>query len=268
MSNFSIHVLASGSKGNATLVQTGKQNFLIDLGISCRELTQKLKLCGLEPSQLEAVFITHEHSDHIKGMATFMKKYAVPIYTSRETWKSVALKLGGLKPEQCLIIDQQLNLGEVAIISFQIPHDARDPHGYSFIRRDNQSKFTYLTDTGFITDTVRKAADGCEVLVLECNHDIDMLKKGSYPYELKQRILSTQGHLSNTAAGYLLSQIKQLPQDVFLAHLSEENNTPALALQTVSQQLETLGKLKKTKLYVASQRNIISNAAPAEEALF
>lgn len=269
MRNFLIHVLASGSKGNATLVQVDQQAFLIDLGISCRELTKKLKECGLEPSQLKAIFITHEHIDHIKGMATFLKKHTVPIFTSRETWKSIGLKLGRLNPDQCYVMEQDINFGEVTVSSFSIPHDARDPHGYSFIRRDNQSKFTYVTDTGFVTDTVLQAAEGCEALVLETNHDIEMLKNGPYPYSLKQRILSTQGHLSNKAAGWLLTQLKQLPKDVFLAHLSAENNRPSLALQTVSQHLEEAGKLGLTTLYLTSQCNTVSNKQlPIEDALF
>lgn len=259
MSSFLVHVLASGSKGNSTLVQIDTECFLIDLGISCRELTKKLKECGLEPSQLKGVFITHEHSDHIKGMTTFMKKHSVPIYTSRETWRSIGLKLGKLNPSQCFSMEQALSFEKVIVSSFPIPHDARDPHGYSFFRKDNHSKFTYLTDTGFVTDTVLQAAEGCEALVLETNHDIEMLKNGPYPYNLKQRILSTQGHLSNKAAGWLLTQLKQLPKDVFLAHLSQENNRPSLALQTVSQHLEEVGKLSLTNLHVTSQNNIVSN---------
>ena len=267
MTNFFTSVLASGSKGNATLVSTVEQHFLIDIGISCRELTRRLRQCHLEPQQLTAVFITHEHSDHIKGLATFLKKYSVPVYTSAPTWKAIYLRSGALNRENCFTFPGVLELGQAKITSFALSHDAVDPHGYTIEQLSTGSRFTYLTDTGFITDTVREAAEGCEVLVLESNHDIDMLKKGSYPYELKQRILSTQGHLSNTAAGYLLSQLQQLPEDVFLAHLSEQNNTPALALQTVSRKLEALGKLQTTKLHVASQHNIISNIA-VEEALF
>lgn len=269
LSNFRIHVLASGSKGNATLVQAENQYFLIDLGLSCKELTRRLKLCGVEPSQLEAVFITHEHSDHIKGMATFLKKHTVPIYTSFITWKAIKLKLGAVITNSCRVIDEEMRTGKIKVSSFPIPHDARDPHGYSFTHLQTGEKFTYITDTGFVTDPVLQAAEGAQVLMLEANHDVEMLKRGPYPFHLKQRILSTLGHLSNETSGQLLSQLKQPPREVILAHLSEENNRPQLALQTICQQLEAVGRLETTRVLVASQSDIVSTQdMPVEAALF
>lgn len=268
MQYFQVAMLASGSKGNATVINAGEQYFLIDMGLSCRELVARLKRVHLEPAQLTAVFITHEHSDHIKGLATFSKKYAVPLYSSAKTWRAILAKEKSINRSSCHIIDTKVSYNNIEVKSFEIPHDASDPHGYMFENRAIGAKCTYVTDTGFVTDTVRQAVEGAELLILEANHDVEMLKNGSYPAPLKQRILSTRGHLSNDSAGWLLAQMQQLPQNVFLAHLSEENNRPELALQTVQAVLTQAGNEQNINIYVASQHEVVSNFAPQESNIF
>lgn len=264
---FHVAMLASGSKGNAALISCGGKHFLIDMGISCRAVVSKLKEQGLSPEQLHCILITHEHIDHIRGLETWCKKYQVPIYTSEQTWRAILRRFPNLERRNCRIMTNPLAAGELQIFSFTVPHDAVDPHGYSFTN-DLGQKCTYLTDTGFVTPIVEQAVEGARVLVLEANHDIEMLKRGPYPYELKQRILSTRGHLSNISAAQLLGKQSVLPETIFLAHLSEENNRPSLARETVEQVLAEQGRLTTTKIYVASQKETVSMENVLEQDLF
>ena len=257
MSIFKVAMLASGSKGNAALITTGSQSFLVDMGISCRMLGQRLKELNMTIADLEGIFITHEHTDHVKGLATLTKKFTVPIYTSAPTWREILRKDGKIERKNCREFEQSMLCGQVRISSFPIPHDACDPHGYSFVCGD--SKCTYLTDTGHITQEIRQAVEGSDTLILEANHDVNMLKQGSYPFVLKQRILSTRGHLSNDSAGLFLRSLQKMPSSVFLAHLSHENNLPSLALNTVTSILEQQDKMGALKLQVASQEMIVKN---------
>lgn len=259
MSEFRVAMLASGSKGNAAIIAIDKQYFLVDMGLSCRELVTRMKTIHLTPEQLSAIFITHEHIDHVKGLATFTKKYSAPIYSSERTWRAILNKEKNINRSVCHIIDTNIHYNNIKISSFAIPHDAIDPHGYCFENMTTGEKCTYLTDTGFITDTVRNAVEGANLLVLEANHDVEMLKNGIYPAHLKQRILSTRGHLSNETAGYLLAEMKKAPQCVFLAHLSEENNRPLLALNTVKNVLSRLGSKQNIDIYVAAQHEVVAN---------
>lgn len=268
MSDFKVAMLASGSKGNAALIGTDSQRFLVDMGISCRALVNKLKEVDCQPQDLSGIFITHEHVDHVKGLVTFLKKYQVPVYTSEKTWKAILTKYNNLERRSLQIISSSIICGDVEVRSFPIPHDAIDPHGYVFIQRSTGARCTYLTDTGFPTDLAREAADGAQTLILEANHDIEMLKNGSYPYVLKQRILGTRGHLSNNSAGWLLTQLRKMPEHVILAHLSQENNLPSLALKTVQQSLEEARLLDKTQLLVASQERIVANYNSIQPVIF
>ena len=198
MNAFKVTMLASGSKGNSALISTGKQNFLVDMGISCKMITSRLNEVGFAVENLDGIFLTHEHIDHVKGLATFTKKYTVPIYSSELTWRAILSKEPKIERRNCRIIGGALKCGEVEINSFEIPHDAVDPHGYVF--KCNGSKCAYITDTGFVTPTIRQAAEDADTIILEANHDVEMLKNGIYPPHLKQRILSTRGHLSNESA--------------------------------------------------------------------
>lgn len=257
MSAFKVTMLASGSKGNSALISTGKQNFLIDMGISCRMLTSRLSEVGLCVEDLDAIFLTHEHTDHVKGLGTFTKKYAVPIYSSELTWRAILTKDPKIERRNCRIIGSTLRCGEVEVNSFEIPHDAVDPHGY--VLKCNGSKCAYITDTGFVTEAVRQAAADADTLILEANHDVEMLKNGIYPPHLKQRILSTRGHLSNESAGYLLANLPRIPENIILAHLSQENNLPRLALDTVRNILSEASLFNDVRIFVAAQDKIVKD---------
>ena len=257
MNAFKVTMLASGSKGNSALISTGKQNFLVDMGISCRMLTSRLKEIGFNVEDLDGVLITHEHTDHVNGLGTFTKKYSVPIYSSELTWRAILSKQPNILRHNCRIIGGVLRCGEVEINSFEIPHDAVDPHGYVF--KCNGSKCAYITDTGFVTPAVRQAAEDADTIILEANHDVEMLKKGIYPPHLKQRILSTRGHLSNESAGWLLANLPRLPENIILAHLSQENNLPHLALDTVRNILDGASLFNEARIIVAAQDRIVKD---------
>ena len=265
--DFQVVMLASGSKGNAALVSTDSQRFLVDVGISCRELVKRMQQVGAAPEELDGVFVTHEHVDHVKGIVTFAKKYQVPLYASQGTWRAVFSRYPELNRANCRLTGQRLLVGDVSIACFATSHDAAQPQGYSFLWRSGETKCTYVTDTGFVTPAVREAVLGSDVLVLEANHDVEMLKNGSYPYELKQRILGTRGHLSNNTAGQFLLQLEKMPRRIFLAHLSEQNNLPKLALDTVKNILDSKKRLQETRLLVANQHQPVADYLTGQMAL-
>ena len=265
--DFQVVMLASGSKGNAALISTDSQRFLVDVGISCRELVKRMQQVGASPEELDGVFVTHEHVDHVKGIVTFAKKYQVPLYASQGTWRAVISRYPELNRANCRLTGQRLLVGDVSIACFATSHDAAQPQGYSFLWRSGETKCTYVTDTGFVTPAVREAVQGSDVLVLEANHDVEMLKNGSYPYELKQRILGTRGHLSNNTAGQFLLQLEKMPRRIFLAHLSEQNNLPKLALDTVKNILDSKKRLQETRLLVANQHQPVADYLTGQMAL-
>lgn len=263
-----VALLASGSKGNAALISTDSQRFLVDVGISCRELVKRMQQVGALPEELDGVFLTHEHVDHVKGLVTFAKKYQVPIYASTGTWRAIFSRYPDVNRAHCRLTGDSMLMGDVRIDAFATSHDAAQPQGYSFYWHGGAKKCTYVTDTGFVTSAVREAVQDSDVLVLEANHDVEMLKNGSYPYELKQRILGTRGHLSNITAAQLLLQLQRLPQRVFLAHLSEQNNLPQLALTTVQNYLDSKKRLQETSILVADQHRPVADFLTGQQSLF
>ncbi|MDD4601214.1 putative metallo-hydrolase YycJ [bioreactor metagenome] len=231
-----VHVLASGSTGNAVFLNFGETKILVDAGISTRRIKQGLAAIGTDIANLDAVLVTHEHRDHVSGLATLTKKYRVPVYASHATLEAMYCR--SVMPEECCCtLDVSLDIGAVKIEPFSISHDAADPVGFNLFK-DN-IKCSVATDLGFATDSVKKALSLSDVMVLEANHDVDMLQNGSYPWYLKKRILSNRGHLSNNDAGWLLARLARRNRTkVMLAHLSQENNRPDLAETTVSAILE------------------------------
>ena len=210
-----VAVLASGSKGNATYVELDGTRLLGEFGV--------------DPADLDGVFITHEHSDHIKGLPTLSKQYHLPLFARPATLAAIRASLP--VPEDVLTpIVGDVMLGEVAVKSFSTLHDAASPVGYAVC---GSEKCALATDLGFLTNDVMKAIEGADALILETNHDRELLQQGSYPWHLKQRILSNRGHLSNSAAAWALVRLKKRPRAVFLAHMSQENNRPALVEETV-----------------------------------
>lgn len=225
------HVLASGSTGNAIFFDFGATKLLIDAGISARRIKNALNNIGVAIEQIDAVLITHEHSDHVSGLRTLMNKYRIPVYARPAAWVAMP-KRAELPTACCCELPDSFNIGEVQIEPFSISHDASDPVGYNFYYR--HCKCTVATDLGFVTDTVKQALELSDVLVLEANHDLEMLKTGTYPWYLKRRIMSNRGHLSNVDAGWALARMKRKRHmHVFLAHLSQENNRPHVAENTV-----------------------------------
>lgn len=240
-----IHVLASGSTGNATFVRFGETSLLVDAGISPRRIKTELAAVGESIENISGVLITHEHHDHVKGLLNLTKKYRLPVYTRPGTWQGLSCREA--IPEECrLVAEDSFDIGAVKVEPFAISHDASEPVGFNLYCRD--AKCSVATDLGFVTDSVKKALSLADVMVLEANHDTDMLRQGSYPWHLKRRIMSNRGHLSNTDAGWTLARLARRQRTtVFLAHLSQENNRPDVAEQTVR------GILEEQKIVVGEE---------------
>lgn len=234
-----LHILASGSTGNAIYIELGGAKFLVDAGISARRIERGLKDVGVQPSELDAVLVTHEHSDHISGLPVFTRRFKTPVYTRRRTWDAFPAA-HHVEAEYRREMGVRLEMGGVCVESFSISHDAAEPVGFSF--RHGELKCVVATDMGCVSERVEQDIAGADVLVFESNHDIAMLREGPYPEYLKKRILSNRGHLSNLDTGRCLARMeKKSGMHVFLAHLSQHNNCPELALNTVQQALDRQG---------------------------
>ena len=233
--------LASGSSGNAALVSCGNTHVLLDAGISAKRITAGLKSLGIAPEALAAVLITHEHHDHISGLQVLTKRFRLPVVTSGPTGRQLCYRV----PFMDDLIRQQepgtgIQLGDLWIESFPTPHDAAGSVGYSITGGGH--RVVLCTDLGYVTDQVKQAVRGCDLLVCEANHDEDWVRSGPYPYALKQRILGDFGHLSNEAGAELAGRAALAgTRTILLAHLSSENNTPARAREVVSRRLSALG---------------------------
>jgi phosphoribosyl 1,2-cyclic phosphodiesterase len=317
-------VLASGSKGNATVVSGGHTRILVDSGLSCRELFRRMKVAGEEPETLDAIVITHEHMDHINGLAVTARKLGIPVYFTEATHRawmrwltprrqmtyaqwleqcrkqaaerqaevdSAPVEIEPDDPEavECAVIPEQLpqpainpaqpasakppsrkedptwlpsveyfeagrpfEIGDIAVSPFTIPHDAADPVGFVF--RAEGVRMAFATDLGYIPPNVKAQLKGVDLLLLESNHDLEMLRDGPYPWAVKQRVLSRVGHLSNEAAAeYLESGYDGQATYVILAHLSESNNLPELARVTAERALNGRASLLANRLILATQ---------------
>jgi len=236
-----ITTLASGSGGNSLLVSGGGTHILIDAGISCRRITTALNQLHIDPMSLSAVLVTHEHTDHVCGLAIMVKKLPVTLYASAGTAWQLSHRMG--LPEERIFpfrAGSDFTVGALHCTSFSTPHDAADSVGYTV--ELGGEKMALATDLGYVTDTVRRAVLGSQLVVLESNHDVDWLRSGSYPYSLKQRILGDRGHLCNEVGADLAAQAVQAgAHTVILAHLSQENNTPTRAYDVCAQRLSAIG---------------------------
>ena len=234
-----IHILASGSTGNAIFVEIGGARFLVDAGISARRVETGLRKAGVDPAGLDAILVTHEHSDHVSGLPVFTRKFKVPVFTRRRTWDAFQ-SVHHVETEYRRELGNRLEIGGVCVEPFAISHDAAEPVGYSF--RHGGVKCVVATDMGCVSERVEQDIAYADIMVFESNHDVAMLRNGPYPEYLKKRILSNRGHLSNLDTGRCLARMGKKPGlHVFLAHLSQQNNCPELALSTVAQVLDQQG---------------------------
>ena len=290
-------VLASGSKGNSTVIASAQTRVLVDAGLSCRELLRRMEIAGEDPAQLDAILITHEHLDHVQGLAVLARKLGVPVYFTEAThrawvrWMTPQKKTtyaewlvmraaerervaGGVvdpEPEaetECAAKDpaelsrlpgveyfragERFSIGDIEVFPFTIPHDAVDPVGFVF--ESQGMRLAIATDLGYMPPNARAAMRRCDVLMVESNHDLEMLRDGPYPWSVKQRVMSRVGHLSNHAlAEYLTGEYDGQAQYVVLAHISENNNLPELARISAEAALSERMPLLLNRLLLASQ---------------
>ncbi len=237
--NFTICPLASGSRGNSLFISWGDNAILIDAGLSGIEIERRLKSRNLSPESLTAIIVTHEHSDHIRGVGILSRRYNIPVYINENTYKQAA-SLGRLASLEFFQCGKNFKIDTLKISPFTISHDAVDPAGFTL--NYNGTKIGIATDLGIATNLVKEHLKDCSFLYLESNHDPDMLINGPYPWHLKQRIKGRQGHLSNKASQELLKElINDDLKHVILAHLSEENNTPEKACNAAEIALQNSG---------------------------
>ena len=235
-----IYTLFSSSKGNCTYIKYGEDEILIDCGASARAIECSLKLLGSSLNSISAIFITHEHTDHIGGIATITKNHNIPIYAPEASCGCIYERMPPEKPIIPLVAGKAVELKSLAVCPIPTPHDARGSVGFRI--RAGEEKIGYFTDIGHLSENVLRGLSGCERVVIESNHDIEMLKCGDYPYSLKQRILGERGHLSNELCARLLPHLASHGTRSFmLAHLSEENNTAETAYNESLASLESNG---------------------------
>jgi len=295
-------VLASGSKGNSTLVCSSRTRILVDAGLSCRELLKRMQMANEDPAAIDALLITHEHQDHVQGVAVLARKLGVPVYFTQATHRAwmrwmmphkrmtyaawlaqrqqdlaqrQAAEAGAvMEDEETACADEPptakqedpcslpgveyfaagsgFSIGDIAITPFTIPHDAADPVGFVF--EADGVRMAVATDLGYIPPNVKMAIRNCDVLMLESNHDLEMLRDGPYPWSVKQRVMSRVGHLSNEATSdFLQKNYDGNASYVVLAHLSESNNLPELARVTAERALRDRMSLLANKLVLAQQ---------------
>lgn len=235
-------VLASGSTGNAIYIETDRTSLLIDVGITGKQAEALLQEVGANPSNLQAILVTHEHVDHIKGVGVMARRYDIPIYANQKTWSELDGQIGTIAEKQKMLfeIGESKELGDLTIQSFGISHDAVEPMGFCLYH--GNKKLSIATDLGYVSSKIKETIRGADAYIFEANHDVEMLRMSQYPWSIKRRILSDVGHLSNEAAGEALSDfLAGQAERVYLAHLSKENNMMELAKLTVKNVLEEKG---------------------------
>src|SRR5699024_8860237 len=220
-----ISILASGSSGNVTYIESENKKILVDCGLSGKKTKELLQTINRRPEDLDAILVTHEHRDHVHGVGVLARKYHLDVYANEKTWQAMEPMIGSLKTEQKYLfdIDKTLTFGDIEVSSFGVSHDAIDPQFYIF--QKNDKRFVMLTDTGYVSDKMRWQVADADAYLFESNHDLSMLRMGRYPWSLKQRILGDKGHLSNDDGALALSEIiGDRTRRVYLGHLSKENN--------------------------------------------
>lgn len=253
-------VLASGSRGNCTVISSGDAIILVDAGLSCRETIRRMKTAGENPHQIKAIVISHEHADHVAGLEVLARKLKVPVYMSEATYQSwrrstrdAKGKPVNLERREHFRVGHSFIIGNITVMPFTIPHDAADPCGFTF--KAGGVKVGIATDLGYLPFSVKDNLRNCDGLMIESNHDLEMLRNGPYPWMVKQRVMSRVGHLSNSAlADFLQSDYDGNAKFLVLAHLSEQNNRPELAQMCADKALGTrLSLFQSSTLALARQ---------------
>jgi len=255
----SVSVLASGSRGNCAIVSSTSTRILLDAGISCRETFKRIKALGEDPYSFSAILITHEHSDHVYGLRVLARKTKIPVFmtgATHQAWARSVRDQHGERPKleklEAFSSGRRFQIGDIAVTPFTIPHDAADPVGFTF--RAEGVKVGFATDLGYMPASICDHLRGCDVLVLESNHDLEMLRGGPYPWAVKQRVMSRVGHLSNEAlAEFFANDYDGEAAYVVLAHLSEQNNHPAIARGAAEKALGARQTLLRNRVMLASQ---------------
>lgn len=233
-------VLASGSTGNAVYIEAGSTAVLVDVGVGIRQLLGAMHAIGVSPDTLDAVLVTHEHHDHVRGIAPVLRRFGPPLYTSEGTWRELHGRLADVPAPRFIAAGRPFALGEIVVEPFALSHDALEPLGFVFHAFGR--KLVLATDLGYVSTKIRDLTRGAHTYIVETNHDVEMLRGGPYPWHLKRRILGDKGHLSNdSAAEYLLDVVTDATATVFLAHLSEQNNHPETALAAVDSLFTSAG---------------------------
>lgn len=229
-----ISVLASGSKGNCTYVETNGTKSLIDLGMSCLYIEKSLINLGIDPDSIDNIFITHDHIDHIAGLRVFIKKHKPNVFLTKKLYDVLSSEMS---ISEFTLLEDKIYINDLVVSFFKTSHDATDSVGYVF--ESNGCDFVYVTDTGYINSKYFNLLSNRNIYVFESNHDVELLMKNPhYPYNTKQRILGDKGHLSNKDSSYYLSKfVGDRTKKIILAHLSEQNNTPSLAIETLKEKI-------------------------------
>src|ERR1039457_7338340 len=259
----SVSMLASGSRGNCAVVSSACTKILVDAGISCRETFKRLKTLGEDPHSLAAIVITHEHSDHVYGLATLAKKLRIPVFmtgATHQAWARAMRHEKGERPQleqfEQFESGHRFQIGDIEVKPFTIPHDAADPVGFTF--RVEGTKVSVATDLGYLPVNVRDHLRGSDVLIMESNHDVEMLRGGPYPWMVKQRVASNVGHLSNEKlADFFTGDYDNSAAFVVLAHLSEQNNHPEIARREAEKALAERGGSFQKRVLVAVQSEVL-----------
>lgn len=229
--------LYSGSSGNCSFVQTNTTKILIDAGESAKKISEALSSINVDPSSIDGILITHEHSDHIKGLGVFSKKFQIPVYANLETWNAMPKQKEKIDENNIRFFNfDKFNIGDIEVKPFSIPHDAANPCGFNLYH--NNKKMSIATDIGHMNNDVIEHLTNSSFMLLEANYEPEILKCSSYPYLLKERIKGPNGHLSNSDAGKTISYLMDHGlNNVMLGHLSKENNFPELAYKTVVEEI-------------------------------
>lgn len=235
-------ILSSGSTGNALYVESDQHSFLVDAGFSGKQMESLFGQINRDISKLSGIFVTHEHSDHIKGIGVLARKYKLPVYANELTWRAMDRSVGEIPTDQKFIFNMETvkSFGSTDIESFGVSHDAAEPMFYVFHHSDK--KLVLITDTGYVSDRMKGTISNADAYIFESNHDVQMLRMGRYPWNIKRRILSDVGHVSNEDAAMAMSEvIGDRTKKVYLAHLSLDNNMKDLARMAVAQTLQGQG---------------------------